>query len=281
MLVYGTAGVGKDTVCASVVRHPKIVADDEEENKDKGDPAGGLRLDLAAWLQGSSDAALRAQLISLFKTHFPDELVGCLNDQDKCLTRIRVWLSTHTQWLLMIEDVRSSCDALFEWIPAGTGRLLLSSQEPLHERKNNLKVTLPLKLSPLSTGQSLDIWKRMDVFRGLKSGECDDETALEECCTATRGTVFYQPPPADGEEGKAKKERRTKLLFALAQYREMHTPGLEDFLKNEVGNLPLTVQQLGHLLRRDGKPGCVKRLLDKFPRLDDLDQRGRSLQQVC
>ena len=94
MLVHGTAGVGKDTVCASVVRHSKIAGADheqeqeEQEEQNEQEGGGGLQLELAAWLQGSTDAALRAQLVSLFETHRPRELAGCMGDQDACLLRI-------------------------------------------------------------------------------------------------------------------------------------------------------------------------------------------------
>jgi hypothetical protein len=64
VLVYGPPGVGKDTVMAEVAHSIDVQS------------FGGLQ----AWLQASSDAVLRRQLIELFATHRPRVVAGMDND---------------------------------------------------------------------------------------------------------------------------------------------------------------------------------------------------------
>ena len=84
VLIYGDPGVGKDVVAAEVVQDPEIQNHPE--------------LRLQAWLQGSTDAGLRRQLVDVFKAQHPSMLAGLVGvdgKESEMLARIKVWLATH------------------------------------------------------------------------------------------------------------------------------------------------------------------------------------------
>jgi hypothetical protein len=90
VLIHGLPGVGKDVIAAGVVRSEAVA-----EHAD---------LRLQAWLQGSTDSGLRAQLLDLFETHWPLVVKGAAKQADK-LGMIRSWLNSHPEaWLFVVED---------------------------------------------------------------------------------------------------------------------------------------------------------------------------------
>ena len=119
VLVHGIAGVGKDTLVAEVCRGDFV----------KNLP--GMRM--MAWLQGSTDAALRRQLIDHFLTHQRGLLRGCEQDPKACLEAIHKWLSCNQGWFIFVEDGTTECRALFECLPldAPHGRVVVTSKERL------------------------------------------------------------------------------------------------------------------------------------------------------
>ena len=236
VLVHGLAGVGKDVVATKVVRDPALAS---------------VRPALAAWLQGSTAAGLCSQLISLFSAHRPDVLVGHA-DEEAQLASIKAWLAANPDsWLLVVEDVTSSCRAaLAQCLPAGAGRLLLTSQEAVHQWEGNpLGVTLPLELRPLSNAQCREVWRGMNIFSSEALATLS-EAELEARCGQTGGAVPYEAPGA-GETAKSAKARRRKLCRQLHEHEELSTEGLDAFFEHKIGNLPLTVQLLGNVLRAD------------------------------
>ena len=119
VLVHGIAGVGKDTLVAEVCRG-KLV---------KSLPD----MRIMAWLQGSTDAALRRQLIDHFRTHQRGLLRGQEDDAKACLKVIHEWLRVNPGWFIFVEDGTAQCRALFECLPlhAPHGRVVVTSKERL------------------------------------------------------------------------------------------------------------------------------------------------------
>ena len=119
VLVHGIPGIGKDTLVTEVLR---------------GDVVKGLSdVRMMAWLQGSSDAAFRRQLVHHFLTHRRSLLRGREKDQEACLKAIRHWLRSNGGWLFFVEDATTECQALFEFLPLSEshGRVVVTSKERL------------------------------------------------------------------------------------------------------------------------------------------------------
>ena len=119
VLVHGIAGVGKDTLVAETLRVRCAKA------------LKGVRT--MAWLQGSTDAAFRRQLIEHFLTHQRAVLRGREQDPKACLESISRWLRANGGWLLYVEDATRECHSLFECLPldAPHGRVVVTSKERL------------------------------------------------------------------------------------------------------------------------------------------------------
>lgn len=97
VLLHGLPGMGKDVVAAEVVRSNELAS---------------MRLQLQAWLQGSTDAMLHRQLVDLFETQMPEVLAGEVDGEDEHLAAIRSWLETHDGWFLVVEDAGWASSAL-------------------------------------------------------------------------------------------------------------------------------------------------------------------------
>ena len=115
----GIAGVGKDTVAAAVVNEPQV-----------REVVGGLQ----GWLQASSETVLQQQLKGLFATHRPWVTRGVEDDLVKCLAAIKQWLAKSDDWILVFEDASPASATLWDLLPKDTGRVLVTSQAPLHDK---------------------------------------------------------------------------------------------------------------------------------------------------
>ena len=161
VLVHGIPGIGKDVAATAAVLDARV------QNL-----AGGLP---PAWLQASTDGGLRQHLVEHFRTHLPGLLRGAETDQAEALVRIRRWLEDEIDWLFVVEDADWGCRALWDCFPApssGAGRLLVTSQAPLHDLASaNAAGSAPFgatetfELKPLVTVNSVELWRKMKLFR--------------------------------------------------------------------------------------------------------------------
>ena len=223
----------------------------------------------------------RRQLVQLFATQYPQVVQGTANDQPAALASIKLWLTRNpTCWLLVVEDANLECCSLWDCLPpAGTGRVILTSIADLRGQAPHggglaasavapLGITATVELAPLTTADSLDMWRQMKLF-ALTVPQVDmtiSESDLEAQCVAATPPVVFVPPPTT-EKSKAKKQRHRDLQMALREHRELSTPGLAEFLEEQLGNLPLTVALCGQMLRADDRLESVADLIALFPQL--------------
>ena len=269
ILVRGIAGVGKDTLVAEVMRGKAVQA------------LAGVQM--VAWMQGTTDATLRRQLIGCFRTHRPGILQGLEDDPASCVQAITQWLRDNSGWLFVVEDATRECRALFECLPldASHGRVVVTSKERLDTEINASSRKLPPKthvveLEPLDTEQSLKIWSSMNLYHGkvtLADVLLLRDKELENECLASGGKVKYVPPPPSGTETPAEAQKRQAIMkkklnlrerskdararleqaaVREMEARELSTPDLCTFLSETLGNLPLSVRLCGHMLKADG-----------------------------
>lgn len=209
VLLYGPPGVGKDVVAV------EVVVDDLVGNHSA--------LQLRAWLQGSTDTGLRRQLCEIVMTHRPKVIRGLEHDQPAALTTIMTWPILHgDEWLFVIEDATINSSALWECFPQGIGRLLATSQAPLHKLDENavtskrlegesnqngirkLMTTGAIEFLPLKTIQCTEMWRKMNLFAIKKIPDGTDEDRIELQCRATKGAVQCTAPPTAGENTSAR-----------------------------------------------------------------------------
>eukprot|EP01050_Picozoa_sp_SAG11_P015874 SAG11_NODE_2103_length_3819_cov_2.904032_2_plen_858_part_01 len=279
VLVHGVPGVGKDEVAAAAVRCEAI-----ERHPD---------LQMQGWLLGSTDGGLRRQLVEFFARRQPAVVRGCEEDQPAALARIRAWLADHpTRWLFVVEDATWECAALWECFPPRAGRLIATSQSPLHEPAKDAAAGVAqvpwaanataIQLFPLATEDSVDLWRRSNLF-AQKEDPADKanpppedrawwEAELQRRCAATGGAVPYQPAPKK-EKGSATKQRHRDLRAALLAHAQLGQPELAQFFENELGNLPLSVSLTAHMFRADRTLQTVGDLIGAFGavELDTVD----------
>ena len=261
VLVHGSSGVGKSTLVSEVIRSSPINSCED--------------IRLMAWLSGSTDKALRRDLVEVFSSHHREVVHGLESNPDECLEAIHKWLRTHDGWLFAVDDVTAEAESLFRYIPldAPHGRVIVSSKERLDQAMDAeapvLKTTLTERLQPLSTKSCLEIWQRMKLFP-VSSQELDQmsknvniETELEGRCTSTVTKppvtpVPYVPPPKN-EKARDRRQRHRKMAVALREYEALTTPGLGEFLEESLGNLPVSVRLVGNMLRNDdGEYMCLE-----------------------
>ena len=190
VLIHGIPGAGKDVVAAETVLREEV--------------SDNAQLTLQAWLQGSSDAGLRSQLVDLFDLHWP-AVVRAASDQTERLKLIYAWLESHHRaWLFVVEDATWECTALWECFPPGAGRLLVTSQHLLHVSSSTsrfLATTHSIELGPVSTSDSVLLWEKMGVFTApaadMGDGEAVEEQLRQQCAATTtdRFSVAYEEPP--------------------------------------------------------------------------------------
>ena len=315
VLVHGIAGVGKDTLVAETLRAKcaRVLK--------------GVRT--MAWLQGSTDAAFRRQLIDHFRTHQRAVLRGRELDPKACLESIYRWLRANGGWLFYVEDATRECRALFECVPMDVphGRVVVTSKERLdyggaavlrglrtnvnlngesvtilRKTKGRFAVRLSsgreltvnpenltavcgalpprthtIELLELKLDQSKRIWRNMNIFSAFVTKSTvrrAREQELRSQCEASGGRVQYVCAPADGETAKSSDERHNRMHEALQQLRpteqrekaraakmrlkreavaqleaqELGRAGLDEFLEDTLGNLPLSVRLCGQML---------------------------------
>ena len=119
VLVHGVAGVGKDRLVAEVWRDAYV------------ETLPGISMFIT--LQGSTDSALRQQLIECFLTHQSKLLRGREHDPQACLELIHRWLRRNRGWFIFVQGGTSRCRALFDCLPlnAPHGRVVVTSKERL------------------------------------------------------------------------------------------------------------------------------------------------------
>ena len=253
VLNIGIAGVGKDTVAAAVVNDPKV------KNE-----IGGLQ----GWLQASSEALLQQQLVDLFVTHRPWTVRGIQNDRAKCLAEIAKWLAQSDDWILVFEDASPTSKTLREILPKDKGRVLVTSQAPLHANKEetdgkessgiHLKEFIPIELETFSLKDSIALLMKRGAFK-IANGDppLDDATLEAECVLLD---VPFDPfVPSEKDLTKLTENQKTKeqkKVDADSEKRrrnmtELLKPAFQNFLEEELGNLPLSVSMVAHIARSD------------------------------
>ena len=266
VLISGVPGVGKDSVAVEIV-----VQDDFKNCKD---------IMLQAWLPGSTDDMLRRQLVQVFATHRREVIQGCENEQAEALARIRAWLAVNDSWLFVIEDATWECKALWDCFPKNTGRLLITSQDPLQIRREGygeLGITKFIELEPLKSQDCIELWRKMKLFSKPPQREIEPtDSELQALCAATGGGVLHVPPPAT-ESGRARKQRTRQLLLALHAHEQLSQPELMTFFQEQLGNLPLSVRLCGHMFRVDDSLQNITGIIALFNsvQLDEVDLKGR------
>ena len=272
VLIHGLPGVGKDVVAVKVVC-----------SEDVRLCAG---LELQDWLQASTDDMLRRQLVAFFEAQRPEILQGVENDQPAALQRIKRYLTEHNDWFFVIEDATWETRALWDCFPSdGTGRLLITSQVSLHKEEGDngaklLHVTSPIELGPISTEQSKQVLLQMSIFPVVDDDPATLESELETRCKNTESsweTIEFKPPPL-GEKPKDAKKRRKSMRTQLLAHEQLSLPEMDSFLSEILGNLPLSVQFNGHLLRSDPGLNSIPDLIAQFKDMSlvKLDRDGKN-----
>jgi tetratricopeptide (TPR) repeat protein len=204
ILLHGMQGVGKDIVAAQIVMCDPI----------RSHP----QLRLQAWLQGSSTAQLRRQLLEVFAAQWP-ELLHHAADEMERVRRVKSWLQSNgSSWLFVIEDMTEST-SLGELFPTGVGRLLVTSQQGALPP---LAFDLEEELLPIEGAESVELWRKMDLFGRFKafpvpwccSHDRATDAGLADACAATAGTVPYVAP-THGESPEQASERMQQMVSLL------------------------------------------------------------------
>ena len=189
---------------------------------------------------------MQQQLKGLFVTHRPGVVRGVQDDLAKCLAAIKEWLAKFDDWILVFEDASPASAALWDILPKGTGRVLVTSQAPLH---NTHKDFTGVQLDELSTSDSLNLLLKGDIFskKPVNPAEIlqDDATLLSRCTEL--GVTFVSAPTDDGvvETAAKARNRRRNMTEVL---RQEFVDFLETVLGNKEGQLPLSVNIVKELM---------------------------------
>jgi hypothetical protein len=211
------------------------------------EPAVQVGEGLQAWLQASSEAVLQQQLVELFATHRPSVIEGKQDVLATCLAAIKTWLAASNDWLLVFEDASPASATLWNLLPADTGRVLITSQAPLHEDHVEFD---GIQLDEISIGNSINLLLKSKIFMNKKKkvNAADPplaDDALRKRC-AEEGVDFFISPPL--EEDSSSVKRRQNMT-------EFLRPEFVTFLKEDLGNdngcLPLSVSMVGQMIRSD------------------------------
>jgi tetratricopeptide (TPR) repeat protein len=258
VVLWGEAGMGKDTVGAEVI-HQEIVQHTQ-----------GIQF----WVQASSEVVLQRQLVRFFTTHRPNVIHGVENDVTACLAKIKVWLHTTSEnWLIVFEDASANSKTVWDILRQpeikNRGRVLITSQAPLHNEEKNRDYDFEgYKLEAITTKDSLNLLMKGNLFRKKPAGEAYpilDDAALEQKYIDT-GVEFMAP--ASNEKPKDSIQRQRDMSRGI---KEMSRPELTVFLKKELGNLPLSVSMIAQLIRSDPKITSTLDLIEIFKRITMQD----------
>jgi hypothetical protein len=282
----GIAGVGKDTVAAAVVNEPQV------RN------AVGV---LQGWIQASSKTVMQQQLKGLFVTHRPWVVRGVQDDLVKCLAAIKEWLAKSDDWILVFEDASPASASLWDVLPKDTGRVLVTSQAPLH---GTHKEFTGVQLDELSTSDSLNLLLKGDIFskKPVNAAEPlqDDAALLARCAEAgvdftasavnesteqsierrqsltdlveeavlrarcrELGVAFVSAPTDGGAvETAAKASKRRRNMTEVL--RQDFVDFLETVLGNKEGQLPLSVNIVKEIMITNPGINNTLDLIDDF-----------------
>jgi hypothetical protein len=257
--------VGKDTVMAEVAHRPEIQS------------LGGLQ----AWLQASSDVVLRRQLVELFATHRPQVVAGMENDAAAAIAAIKRWLVANTDWVLFVEDASVASVTLWDVLPDSSagGRMLVTSQEVgvAATHAALFEAGSVFALEPITTDESIELLIKSNVLSKKVPAPPDGEAEaeLEQRCSAAGAADVYVAPAHEGEKAKDCKTRRKEIETRLFERNEFGRPEMRSFLEDTLGNLPLSVAQVGHMLRADARLSGVLDLILQFRQTADLAEVDR------
>ena len=224
-------------------------------------------------------------LVQLFATHLSDVVCGMGIEQNTALKAIKQWLQANSGWLLVIEDASWLTTALWECIPStGTGRVLITSKDPLHlptiTGQRALRVIHSILISPFeSAASSIELLQAMNLFnKKLPDNSPVDEGVLANECLGTAGAVTWEPAPAGSEKNQKCRERLHRVQVALLQHQQLSSSQLANFLDNSLGHLPLSVALCGNMFRADSSLKTVADLINLFEAvpLDQVDRSGRN-----
>jgi len=231
VVVHGLPGMGKDVVATEVVR---------------SDRAAGIALQ--AWLPASTDEMLREQLVARFRALQPQVVAGAGDEQEKQLAAIRKWLEEHNDWLFVVEDACWDTYALWEYVPATKGRLLVTSQSPLcdasaaaeaqggkgdTEEEEGARVegdgkgytpmqnAKAFEVTELSPAESVELIRKIAPFDGkgwsVPAVECKNDAELQQLCVKHGVKDVNTKRPEDDKNETSARLRRKKVCLALEE----------------------------------------------------------------
>lgn len=157
--------------------------------------------------------------------------------------------------MLFVEDASLSASTLWDVLSsAGAGgRVLVTSQEAgIAKTHAMFKPDSVFELKPITTDESIELLIKSNVLSRKAPAPPDAETELEleqRCIAAGAADVYIAPP--EGEKTKEEKQRRKGIEASLFERIELGRPEMRSFLEDTLGNLPLSVSQVGHMLRAD------------------------------
>jgi hypothetical protein len=215
---------------------------------------------LPMWVQASSEIVLQRQMVDFFTVHRPKVLLGAGNVPDK-IAKIKLWLQTTPEkWLIVFEDASANSttvwDSLCQPEMKNKGRVLITSQAPLHNLDRTKEFCFDgHELEEIETVDSLNFLLKENLFRKKPVNEAvqvlDDATLKAKCKDI--GVDYAEPPPR--EKPKDSLQRRKELTRGLIEFSR---PEVAIFLKEELGNLPLSLSMVAQLIRSE--PGITSTL---------------------
>ena len=233
MWIHGMPGVGKDTVAVNAMRQPLVM---------KAFP-------FQAWLPGSSNVAFCSKLVDMFDTHVPEAKTNEAKTSEEKLGLVRAWLQQEDGWFFYIEDFTPNCleaiTLLSDEKTQERGCVVITSkgehfkQLPRGSAQFSPENILPLGL--LSETHCLQIWIRMRVF-----GEYNEDTV--DMTEEAKRSQFVE----DAIQDTGKKNKKVDIDSVDTCL---------DFFKTRLGNLPLSVQLCGYLIRNGTS---LKQLIEAF-----------------
>eukprot|EP00041_Stephanoeca_diplocostata_P039019 m.1579440 g.1579440 ORF g.1579440 m.1579440 type:complete len:2016 (-) comp25315_c0_seq5:1540-7587(-) len=258
ILITGVSGVGKGAVCVEVVHHPRIQC------------LSGLH----AWVQGSSGAVFRRQMLEVFRTHRPHVVRHCEGNVARSMERIHRWLLVTEDWFFVIEDA-ATWDIWDVIPPTKHGRILLTRQlSNVDVNSDNAHITHVEKLEPTTVAECVEIlaWEYSCAPSLDTSPEVDNEAQTRQRCEE-RGIEYIAP-------SKKSAVKRRNMIAQLHLREELTGPLLRTFINDTLASLPLSVSICAHLLGKVSGVDTVSDLIKKFQRMD-LPRDNTTRNMLC